>query len=52
MKRLLAFILAAVMVFGMMAGCGNTGNTETQNPTGETTPSSLEEGKSGAAGWP
>lgn len=30
MKRLLALILAAVMVFGMMAGCGNTGNTETK----------------------
>ena len=45
MKRLLAFFLVAVMVFGMMAGCGGNGsNSDTQpkDPAVETTPSSLE----------
>ena len=45
MRRLLALILAAVMVLGLMAGCGsNGGNSDTQpkDPAAETTPSSLE----------
>ena len=45
MRRLLALILAAVMVLGLMAGCGsNGGNSDTQpkDPAVETTPSSLE----------
>ena len=45
MRRLLALILAAAMVLGLMAGCGsNGGNSDTQpkDPAAETTPSSLE----------
>ena len=37
MRRLLAFVLAVIMVFGLMAGCANTNQEPTSN-----TPSSVE----------
>ena len=42
MKRLLALILAVVMVLGLMAGCGNTGNNPGSENKDPSTPSSLE----------
>ena len=45
MKKLIAILLALMMVFGMLAGCSsdngggstqNPGGTDTQNPGGDT----------------
>ena len=46
MTRMLALLLAAVMVLGLMAGCGNSGSnseTEPKDTAAESTPSVLEE---------
>ncbi len=38
MKKILAIALTAVMVLSMFAGCGNSGSTDTNNPTDGTAP--------------
>ncbi len=42
MKKLMALLLAAVMVLAMLAGCSNTGGNETKAP--ETNPPETQSG--------